>query len=34
VLFDKSAADQMPLDALLAAVNLAVQTLTRAAKDD
>ena len=34
ILFDKSAADQMPLDALLAAVNLAVQALTRVAKDD
>lgn len=34
ILFDKSAADQLPLDALLAAVNLAVQLLTRAAKGD
>lgn len=34
ILFDKSAADQMPLDALLAAVNLAVQALTQAAKGD
>lgn len=32
ILFDKSAADQMPLDALLTAVNLTVQALTRIAK--
>lgn len=32
ILFDKSAADQLPLDALLAAVNLAVRALTRTAK--
>jgi len=31
ILFDKSAGDQLPLDALLAAVNLAVQALTDAA---
>jgi hypothetical protein len=34
ILFDKSAADHMPLDALLAAVNLAVQALTRVVKDE
>jgi len=34
VLFDKSAAGQMPLDALLAAVNLAVHALARTAKGD
>ncbi|MEK7994178.1 MAG: DUF3786 domain-containing protein [Planctomycetota bacterium] len=33
ILFDKNTADQMPLDALLAAVNLAVQVMTRAAQD-
>ena len=32
VLFDQSAADQLPLDALLAAVSLAVDALTRAAQ--
>jgi Domain of unknown function (DUF3786) len=32
VLFDKSAADQMPLDALMVAVNLAVQALTKVAR--
>lgn len=33
ILFDKTAADQMPLDALLASVNLAVQALVKTAKD-
>jgi Domain of unknown function (DUF3786) len=32
ILFDKSAADQMPLDALLVAVNLAVRALTKLTK--
>jgi hypothetical protein len=34
ILFDKSAADQLPLDALLAAVNLTVQALAKAAEGD
>ena len=33
ILFDKTAADQLPLDALLAAVNLAVKALTDGAGD-
>jgi len=32
ILFDKSAADQLPLDALLAAVNLTVEALVKAAQ--
>jgi len=34
ILFDKSAGDQLPLDALLAVVNLTVQALTEAATVD
>jgi len=34
VLFDKTAADQLPLDALLAAVNLTVKALTEAVSDN
>jgi hypothetical protein len=34
ILFDKSAANQLPLDALLAAVNLTVKALTKAAGSD
>ncbi len=34
ILFDKSAAEQMPLDALLASVNLAVQALAKTTKGD
>jgi hypothetical protein len=33
ILFDKSAADQLPLDALLAAVNLTVEALIKAANE-
>ncbi len=34
ILFDKTAADQLPLDALLAAVNLAVKALVAAVNED